>query len=259
VCRGGRGAGRVRRRGSCACPGAAGVSPAAVPGPASLPGLSPAQLADQRVIYSYRGLTPPAGLPDVLRHGEAAGVIFFGGYRTDSWLARRARRRGWRTGTWNCARAPGRSRRRAGSPRRWKRRPSPRAPAARRAPGDTPTRDSRGPAATPGRGSSARCAAGPGAGGRDRRAYRRAATSRCQRSTVSGRTTRCSLLSTSLGSRCSSAASNARSPGVNRTLSGPGCRCRTESWWRSARISASLSRLLIGGSRSSPNTFAMPR
>jgi hypothetical protein len=40
----------------------------------------------------------------------------------------------------------------------------PQAPAARRAPGDTPSRDSRGPAATPGRGSSARCAAGPGAG-----------------------------------------------------------------------------------------------
>ena len=45
--------------------------------------------------------------------------------------------------------------------------------------------------------------------------------SRCQRSTVSGRTTKCSPLSTSLGSRCSSAASDARSPGVNRTLSGP--------------------------------------
>ncbi|MGA8361343.1 MAG: hypothetical protein WB793_06915 [Candidatus Dormiibacterota bacterium] len=32
-------------------------------------------------------------------------------------------------------------------------------------------------------------------------------------------------MSTSLGSRCSSAASNARSPGVNRTLSGPSRRC----------------------------------
>ena len=68
----------------------------------------------------------------------------------------------------------------------------------------------------------------PGCQGRDRRACRRAATWRCQRSTVSGRTTKCSRLSTSLGSRCSSAASNARSPGVNRTLSGPSCRCRTE-------------------------------
>jgi beta-N-acetylhexosaminidase len=31
------------------------------------------------VIYSYQGLTPPAGLLDLIRHGEAAGVIFFGG------------------------------------------------------------------------------------------------------------------------------------------------------------------------------------
>ena len=80
----------------------------------------------------------------------------------------------------------------------------------------------------------------PGCRGRDRWARRRATASRCQRSTVSGRTTRCSRLSTCLGSRCSSAASNARSPVVNRTLSGPSCRCRSESWWRSARISASV-------------------
>ena len=44
-----------------------------------LPALSSAQLAGQRVIYSYQGLTPPAGLLDLIRHGEAAGVIFFGG------------------------------------------------------------------------------------------------------------------------------------------------------------------------------------
>jgi len=44
-----------------------------------LAGLSAAQLAGQRVIYSYSGLTPPAGLLDLIRHGEAAGVIFFGG------------------------------------------------------------------------------------------------------------------------------------------------------------------------------------
>jgi beta-N-acetylhexosaminidase len=41
--------------------------------------LSAAQLAGQRVIYSYSGLTPPSGLLDLIRHGEAAGVIFFGG------------------------------------------------------------------------------------------------------------------------------------------------------------------------------------
>ena len=63
---------------------------------------------------------------------------------------------------------------------------------------------------------SARSAAGGGRG-RDRRACRRPIESRCQRSTVSGRTSRCSLLSRSLGSRCSSAASNARSTLVNRT------------------------------------------
>ena len=39
--------------------------------------LSPLQLAGQRVIYSYRGLTPPARLVAAIRAGEAAGVIFF--------------------------------------------------------------------------------------------------------------------------------------------------------------------------------------
>lgn len=38
-------------------------------------------------------------------------------------------------------------------------------------------------------------------------------------------------------------------------MPGPSCRCRAVSWWRSARISASLSRLLVGSSRSSANTF----
>ena len=72
--------------------------------------------------------------------------------------------------------------------------------------------------------------------GRDRQACPRATRSRCQRSTVSGRTTKCSPSSTSLGSRCSSAASNARSPGVNRALSGPSCRCNTGQWVWSERI-----------------------
>jgi len=35
-------------------------------------------MAGQRVIYSYTGLTPPAGLLSLISHGEAAGVIFFG-------------------------------------------------------------------------------------------------------------------------------------------------------------------------------------
>ena len=36
------------------------------------------QAAGQRVVYSYPGLTPPAGLLGRIRAGEAAGVIFFG-------------------------------------------------------------------------------------------------------------------------------------------------------------------------------------
>ena len=40
--------------------------------------LSNAQLAGQRVIYSYAGLTPPASLLAKIRAGQAAGVIFFG-------------------------------------------------------------------------------------------------------------------------------------------------------------------------------------
>jgi beta-N-acetylhexosaminidase len=40
--------------------------------------LSAAQLAGQRVIYSYPGLTPPASLLAKIRAGQAAGVIFFG-------------------------------------------------------------------------------------------------------------------------------------------------------------------------------------
>jgi beta-N-acetylhexosaminidase len=39
--------------------------------------LSPQQLAGQRVIYSYSGLTAPASLLARIRAGEAAGVIFF--------------------------------------------------------------------------------------------------------------------------------------------------------------------------------------
>jgi beta-N-acetylhexosaminidase len=35
-------------------------------------------MAGQRVIYSYSGLNPPAGLLSLIRHGDAAGVIFFG-------------------------------------------------------------------------------------------------------------------------------------------------------------------------------------
>ena len=45
-----------------------------------MPGnLSLQQEAGQRIIYSYQGLTPPQHLLDLIRQGEAAGVIFFGG------------------------------------------------------------------------------------------------------------------------------------------------------------------------------------
>ena len=45
----------------------------------ALPPLSPTQLAGQRVIYSYTGLTPPASLLRWIRAGKVAGVIFFSG------------------------------------------------------------------------------------------------------------------------------------------------------------------------------------
>ncbi len=54
-------------------PSAAGIQLAA----ALLPKLSAAQLAGQRVIYSYAGLTPPSRLLWLISHGQAAGVIFF--------------------------------------------------------------------------------------------------------------------------------------------------------------------------------------
>jgi beta-N-acetylhexosaminidase len=41
--------------------------------------LTDAQLAGQRVIYSYPGLTPPRALLRAIRRGQAAGVTFFSG------------------------------------------------------------------------------------------------------------------------------------------------------------------------------------
>jgi len=41
-------------------------------------GLTDLQLAGQRVIYSYPGLTPPQSLLDDIRNGQVGGVIFFG-------------------------------------------------------------------------------------------------------------------------------------------------------------------------------------
>ena len=56
----------------------AAADPVSAPAASPLSGLTPLQLAGQRVIYSYTGLTPPASLLALIRHGEAAGVIFFG-------------------------------------------------------------------------------------------------------------------------------------------------------------------------------------
>ena len=56
--------------------GAVGAPPASSRGWA-VRGLSAAQLAGQRIVYSYAGLTPPAQLLALIRQGEAAGVIFF--------------------------------------------------------------------------------------------------------------------------------------------------------------------------------------
>ncbi len=64
--------------GGVAASHAASLRPSASHRPV-LPALTPAQMAGQRVIYSYPGLTPPASLLGWIRHGEAAGVIFFGG------------------------------------------------------------------------------------------------------------------------------------------------------------------------------------
>jgi beta-N-acetylhexosaminidase len=60
-------------RAGVASPSAAGLAAAA----AVLPSLTPQQLAGQRVIYSYAGLTPPKSLLSLISHGDVAGVIFF--------------------------------------------------------------------------------------------------------------------------------------------------------------------------------------
>ena len=65
--------------GNGSAPTAGSARHAGTAGGVSLAGLSAEQLAGQRVIYSYSGLTPPASLLTKIRLGEAAGVIFFGG------------------------------------------------------------------------------------------------------------------------------------------------------------------------------------
>jgi beta-N-acetylhexosaminidase len=67
-------------RGTAPAPAAApspSPRPSARPPRQTLPPLTPAQLAGQRVIYSYGGRRPPNSLIQLIKHGEAAGVIFF--------------------------------------------------------------------------------------------------------------------------------------------------------------------------------------
>jgi len=73
----------ITRRGALAVGAGAviglGLGRTAQAAPESKPAkLTPAQLAGQRVVFSYPGLTPPASLLDQISAGEAGGVIFFG-------------------------------------------------------------------------------------------------------------------------------------------------------------------------------------
>jgi len=58
---------------------AAGLRQSANWKPEAQAALSSLQLAGQRVIYSYSGMTVPAALLQAITAGQAAGVIFFGG------------------------------------------------------------------------------------------------------------------------------------------------------------------------------------
>ena len=59
--------------------GGLGLSRAAQAAPEGKPvTLTTAQLAGQRVIFSYPGATPPASLLDLIAAGQVGGVIFFG-------------------------------------------------------------------------------------------------------------------------------------------------------------------------------------
>ena len=60
------------------CWSAGTADAAARPRPATRTALTPQQLAGQRVIFSYPGLTPPDSLLQQISAGLAAGVIFFG-------------------------------------------------------------------------------------------------------------------------------------------------------------------------------------
>jgi beta-N-acetylhexosaminidase len=57
---------------------------------ASIRRLTSAQLAGQRIVYAYSGLTPPRSLLALIRNGEAAGVILFGPNISSASQTRRA-------------------------------------------------------------------------------------------------------------------------------------------------------------------------
>ncbi len=59
-------------------PSTAPSTTASSPASGTKSGLSLQQMAGQRVIFSYHGLNPPAGLLTLIEHGEVGGVIFFG-------------------------------------------------------------------------------------------------------------------------------------------------------------------------------------
>ena len=62
---------------SSAAPQSSSASAQSSSASASLSGLSPVQLAGQRVIYSFSGTTVPSSLLKLIRAGEVGGVIFF--------------------------------------------------------------------------------------------------------------------------------------------------------------------------------------
>jgi beta-N-acetylhexosaminidase len=65
--------------GAAASIAGAGPAQGGTGAPAALPKMTLAQLAGQRIIYSYNGLTPPASLKNLIRAGKVGGVIFFSG------------------------------------------------------------------------------------------------------------------------------------------------------------------------------------
>jgi len=62
---------------SSAAPRSSSASAQSSSASASLSGLTPVQLAGQRVIYSFSGTTVPSSLLKLIRAGEVGGVIFF--------------------------------------------------------------------------------------------------------------------------------------------------------------------------------------